>query len=68
MTVAGWTGLHLAPYQVFLKTMEIVDQFIGGADDSVSVKWDMFTLAREIIGRPKRPIGASGEVLVQRDR
>lgn len=48
--------------------MEIVDQFIGGADDSVSVKWDMFALAREIIGRPKRPIGASGEVLVQRDR
>lgn len=59
----------MAPYQVFLKTMEIVDQFIGGAaDDTVSVRWDMFKLAREIVGRPKRPIGTPGEVLVQRDR
>jgi hypothetical protein len=63
--VASWTGLTVAPYQVFLKTMEVIDHFLGSDDDAASIRWDMFKLATALQGRPKRPIGPPGELYYQ---
>lgn len=55
----------MPPYDVFVKTLSIVDQFLDRGDDQVSVKWDMFQLGKEVKGQPKKPIGVPGQVLLQ---
>lgn len=55
----------MPPYQVFVKTMNIIDHFLGTGNDAVSTRWDMFKLGTGIQGRPKKPIGTPGEVFLQ---
>ena len=56
----------MPPYQMMLKTLEIIENFLGGDDDAVSVHWDMCKLGTEVIGRINKKFGTPGEVFVQK--
>lgn len=66
--VASLTGLKIPPYEVFVTSLEIIENFLVGHDETKSTRpWDLADMGLSQKGRPTRPIGVPGQVLVSAD-